>query len=256
MAARLRFGRTRAGLRSDRYPHGLLDGSGSHWPLSMALRSLHPPAPTANDSSAGRDAGAIHARARLEVRVRRARTDRRVREKRAQPRATPDYRSQQNTSIDLRRIAGARARNTDRQTDSSRHTVFTIKPYPGPIATLEDRLWSQLDGVLSPTQQSVARLNLHLDPAVRNVGKGFETNAEMVRSSFFGWGRFGARGEVWRVGTWYHWNIETNLATDPNMRTGTNVQTIQAQDRGSAPQPPDEYRRFWNEPPKVEANHQ
>ena len=46
------------------------------------------------------------------------------------------------------------AKNTEQHDDESGHLVVTIKPYPGPIAKLENRLWSQLDGILSPQQQS------------------------------------------------------------------------------------------------------
>jgi tRNA A-37 threonylcarbamoyl transferase component Bud32 len=147
--------------------------------------------------------------------------------------------------------AALEARNTDRQTNSSGHTVFTIKPYPGPIAKLEDRLWSQLDGILSPKQQSLARYNLHLDPHVPNLSRGWLATADLVRSSLFGWGKGGARVEVWRVGTWYHWNVQANVVPDTGVSPGVN--TLQVNDSDSAPQPPDEYRRFWNAPPNAEA---
>jgi serine/threonine protein kinase len=114
----------------------------------------------------------------------------------------------------------------DPRNDPAGHVVITIKPYPGPIAKLENRLWSQLDEILNPDQQSIARLNLHLDPADLLGGV---TMAELVRPGFFGWGKAGARIELWRVGSWYHWN----------------VQTRGHQFASSARELPVDYRRFW-----------
>jgi hypothetical protein len=109
-------------------------------------------------------------------------------------------------------------------------------------------LWTELDGVLSPAQQSVARLNLYLDRPGLMVRKEGWTDAELVRSNFFGWGKGGARIEVWRVGTWYHWSVQVNLPANPeNSFPSGAIATVA--DTGSAPQPPEEYRRFWNESP-------
>ena len=47
------------------------------------------------------------------------------------------------------------ARNTEQHHDVSGHLVLLIKPSPGPIAKLENRLWSELDGILNPQQQSI-----------------------------------------------------------------------------------------------------
>ena len=54
--------------------------------------------------------------------------------------------------------------NTDGNTGNANRVVVTIHAYPGRVARLENRLWTKLDEILSPDQQSVARLNLHLDP--------------------------------------------------------------------------------------------
>src|SRR6185295_13340165 len=92
---------------------------------------------------------------------------------------------------------------------------------------LKDRLWSQFDTVLNPQQQSIARLNLELDPpAVRPP----IALTELVRPGLFGWGQHGAMLELWHVGTWHHWRIQTR---------GYEYS-------GSAPRLPNEYRRFWN----------
>ena len=55
------------------------------------------------------------------------------------------------------------------------------------------------------------------------------TKADLVRPGFFGWGNDGARIELWRVGSWYHWSIQTR---------GNSFSS-------SAPELPVEYRRFW-----------
>jgi hypothetical protein len=53
----------------------------------------------------------------------------------------------------------------------------------------------------------------------------------MVRSGLLGWGKNGAQFEIWREGTWFRWLIHS------------------VWDYGdTAPELPDEYRRFWKEP--------
>ena len=121
------------------------------------------------------------------------------------------------------------AQYTERQTDDAGHLIFRINPFPGPIEKLENRLWSQLDAILDPQQQSLARLNLKLDPPELRVGV---TMSDLVRPGFFGWSKEGASIELWRVGAWYYWK----------------VQTRQHEYSARAPQLPEEYRRFWKEP--------
>ncbi len=116
------------------------------------------------------------------------------------------------------------------QHDDLGHLVVTIEPYPGPIAMLEDRLWSQLDQLLDRQQQSTARLNLELGPPERRDGI---RGAGAREPGFFGWGKEGAHLELWRVGTWYHWKVQTR---------GEQA------DSHSDPQLPLAYRRFWKEP--------
>lgn len=118
--------------------------------------------------------------------------------------------------------------NIAQHTDDAGHTVVTIKPFPASIAKLEDGLWSQLDKTLDSRQQSVARLNVLLDPLPVQAPMSL---SEIVAPGFFGWGKEGARIEIWRVGTWYHWR----------------VQTRGYEDSSRAPQLPEEYRRFWKD---------
>jgi predicted Ser/Thr protein kinase len=120
------------------------------------------------------------------------------------------------------------AQNIDQDHDPLGHLVITIKPYPVPIAKLENQLWLELDGVLSTQQQSIARLNLELDVPEARPGV---TTADLVRPGFFRWGKEGARIELWRVGTWYHWN----------------VQTRRGQYSASDPKLPVEFRSFWKD---------
>ena len=121
------------------------------------------------------------------------------------------------------------AQNTERKTDDAGHVTITIKAFPTGLAKLEDQLWSQLDKILNTQQQSWARLNLKLDPLELRPGM---TLADSVRPGFFGWGRDGASIELWRVGSWSHWKVQTR----------GNV------DASRAPQLPEEYRRFWTPP--------
>jgi tRNA A-37 threonylcarbamoyl transferase component Bud32 len=128
------------------------------------------------------------------------------------------------------------ARNTQQLPDDTGHVVVTIKPYHGPIAQLEDRLWSQLDEILDPQQQSMARLNLDLGPRQLRYQEPIPL-ADLVAPGFFGWGKDGARIELWRVGSWYHWKVQAR---------GYEYST-------SAPQLPVEYRRFWKGSPSDRA---
>jgi hypothetical protein len=122
------------------------------------------------------------------------------------------------------------ARNTDRHIDDSGHVVVSIKPYPRPIAKLEDRLWSELDQILDVQQQSLARMNLTLDAPKLTSHKPIPRE-DLVGPDFFCWGKDGARIELWRVGSWYHWRVKSR---------GSEYAT-------SAPELPLPYRRFWKD---------
>jgi hypothetical protein len=98
------------------------------------------------------------------------------------------------------------ARNTDRHTDDAGSIIVTIKPFPAPIAKLEDRLWSRLDSILDPQQQERVRLSLRLDPPELRPGV---TLRDLVRPGFFGWGKAGARIELQPAGQWYRWKVLT-----------------------------------------------
>ena len=124
------------------------------------------------------------------------------------------------------------AKNAEHHIDDSGHLVITIQPYAGPVAKLENRLWSELDAILDRQQQSIARMNLELDPPRERQGISL---AELCGPGFFGWGKEGARLELWRVGTWYHWKTQ--------LTTGQEYSE-------SAPQLPKEYQRFWKESPE------
>jgi hypothetical protein len=119
--------------------------------------------------------------------------------------------------------------NIEQRTDDAGHTVLTINPFRDAIARLEDRLWSQLDRQLDPQQQETARLNLRLDPVPVRAGMSV---ADFVSPGFFGWGQEGARLEIWRVGTWHHWKVQTR---------GYEYEA-------RAPNLPAEYARFAPEP--------
>jgi serine/threonine protein kinase/ankyrin repeat protein len=120
-------------------------------------------------------------------------------------------------------------KNTERQTDAAGHVITTIKPFPGLLAKLEDRLWSRLDLILDSEQQAVARLNLrlHAKPVQPPIAL-----SEIVAPGFFGWGEHPVRVELWQVGAWYHWKVDVRGYGDSSR----------------APQLPEPYRRFWKEP--------
>ncbi len=121
------------------------------------------------------------------------------------------------------------SRILERRTDDAGHVIITIKPYPGPTTQLEDMLWSNLDSVLDPQRQNVARLNLKLEPRQFPWATQI-TTFEAAGPGFFRWGKDGARIELWRVGSWFHWNVQSRGTTDS----------------GSAPQLPAAYRPLWD----------
>lgn len=121
------------------------------------------------------------------------------------------------------------AKNTEQQTNEAGHLVIRINTFTDQIEKLESRLWSQLDTILDPQQQSLARLNLKLGPS---AGVSLNNLGEFARPGFFGWGKQGLYLELWRVGVWYHWKVQSGGA----------------QDSSRAPQLPEGYRRFWKEP--------
>jgi predicted Ser/Thr protein kinase len=119
---------------------------------------------------------------------------------------------------------------TEQHIDDLGHVVTIIRPVP--LARLENQLWTGLDEVFDAKQQSTARLNLKLDPAEVRTGVTID---ELVRPGFFGWGKYGVRIEIWRVGAWYHCKVSTREYGNYSF----------------GPQLPDEYRRFWKEPAEV-----
>jgi hypothetical protein len=82
----------------------------------------------------------------------------------------------------------------------------TIPAQPEKIVSFQNELWLELDRILSLEQQETARRNLNLGPATARPGAPIK---ELVAPAFFGWCEHGARIEIWRVGTWYHWRIST-----------------------------------------------
>jgi hypothetical protein len=124
------------------------------------------------------------------------------------------------------------SRNSEWVTDGAGRVSVAIRPYPVETMQLEDRLWSELDAILDPKQQDLARLNLKLEP--RKLPSSVPLpNSELAGPGFFGWGKDGARIEVWRVGSWYRWRVRSRGSEDSS----------------TAPQLPAGLRRFWKESP-------
>lgn len=122
------------------------------------------------------------------------------------------------------------SQNLEQTTDDAGHLVTTIKPFANPLAKVEDRLWTQIDAVLSTEQQSIARLNMPLHPKPIQAPIAV---SEIVAPGFFGWGKDGARVEVWKVGSWFHWRIDTRGYVD----SAQNAEGL-----------PPQLQRFWKEP--------
>jgi serine/threonine protein kinase len=120
--------------------------------------------------------------------------------------------------------------------DDEGHLVVTIKPYPKAIAKLEDQLWSELDQKFNVQQQMLARNNLRLD-APRFPSSTPIANSDLAGPDFFRWGKDGARIELWNVGSWALWNVQSR-----------GYQYV-----SRAPAVPEDYRRFLRGVPKPQA---
>jgi serine/threonine protein kinase len=144
----------------------------------------------------------------------------------------PRQRAEVNTILQTiyKRSLALEASHTGFQIDDDGHLVAIIKPYHGAIVKLEDQLWSELDQKLDVQQQMLARNNLRLD-APRFPSPTPIADLDLVGPDFFRWGKDGARIELWSVGSWYHWKIQS--------RAGQYV--------SSAPELPEPYRLFWRE---------
>ena len=65
------------------------------------------------------------------------------------------------------------------------------------------------------------------------------SQTDVIEPGLFGWGKVGARIEIWRIGTWYHWKVRTDVSAK---------ELPDVDDTGSRQELPWEYRRFWKEP--------
>jgi hypothetical protein len=116
-----------------------------------------------------------------------------------------------------------------RETNELGHQVITIEAFSEQeLADLEASLWTQLDEILDVKQQGLMRYNLGV-----HVGEGSSQEASMHwwKPRVLGWGREGARIELWKVGTWFHWKAR--------IRIGSSMIS------GKAPELPPEFQRFW-----------
>lgn len=121
--------------------------------------------------------------------------------------------------------------NMKQSTNEQGHVTTVIPPLLKELSPIEGRLWSRLDAILDRDQQNSFRLNLELYPREAHEGVSLR---EIVRPGLFGWGQLGSRIEISRDGAWFRWNVSTGAW----------------QDSSTAPELPEEYRRFWKEPSK------
>jgi hypothetical protein len=102
-----------------------------------------------------------------------------------------------------------------RHVNDAGHWLVEINLSPQQIEQVENQLWSELDQILTPPQEAIARNNLQLD-----------------QGNFFPW-KSGAKIEIWRVGKWFHWTVSTPSSFAAERR---------------APELPAELRFFWKDP--------
>lgn len=112
------------------------------------------------------------------------------------------------------------------------HFITRINEFS--ITQLEDRLWSELDQILTTEeQQRLARFNLHLHPPYQARIRPQNLTGTGLEPGLFGWSGNPVRIEIWRVGTWFHWIVKVGNNSLPEQQ---------------AQQLPPTWRRFWREP--------
>jgi serine/threonine protein kinase len=133
-------------------------------------------------------------------------------------------------------------RHSEQSIDSQGHVVTIIHPFATDLEPLESHFWSRLDAVLDRDQQKVARWKL-ISPESNweSPAPGVDISLrDRVRPGLLGWGKNGARFEIWREGTWFRWKVQSGTARPGPYHISYYNDT--------APELPEEYRRFWKEP--------
>jgi len=120
--------------------------------------------------------------------------------------------------------------NTKRRVNELGHQVISIEGMQKEVVDLENELWTGLDEILTVNQQRSARDSLHYDPA-----RYYSEQSDKLRRGLFGWRNAKTQIELWKVGSWYHWNL---IVTWSGNGVGDS-------DRG--PELPKELRKFWQE---------
>ncbi|MCA9210898.1 MAG: hypothetical protein KDA55_21210, partial [Planctomycetales bacterium] len=94
----------------------------------------------------------------------------------------------------------------------------------------EHELWTKLDAAIpSSHNQKLARLNV----PVFSLGPQSGRLSLLVQPGLLGWGEYGAKVSIRRMGSWYEWNVQVGGRLDFDE---------------SGPQLPHYYQRFWREP--------
>ena len=121
---------------------------------------------------------------------------------------------------------------TTRLTNNLGHQVIIIeKCSDQELATLESSLWTEMDKILNLEQQRIMRNNLKV-----HVSDGISRpSGNIWKPGVFGWGRYGANIELWKVGAWFHWKARIQIDG-----------RITSMPQGDAPELPVEFARFWN----------
>ena len=121
----------------------------------------------------------------------------------------------------------------DQSTNEQGHVITVVHPMTTQRAALEDHLWSRLDAVLNRNTQSLFRLNLELCQDQRKTNSSDPVPIRvLVRPGLSAGEKMELGLQIWREGTWFRWKVRTGAWEDTD----------------TAPELPDEYRRFWKEP--------
>ena len=95
--------------------------------------------------------------------------------------------------------------------------VTRIKPFQSEFKLLEHQVWTQLDQILSPLQQSQARTLLPLRPLVEPDRVFLD---RLVEPGILGWGGEEVRIEIQQMGSWFQWRVVRG--SDDSASSGRN----------------------------------
>ena len=114
------------------------------------------------------------------------------------------------------------------------------------VAKIEDQVWSQLDAVLtSSDQRRLARSNLKFHPRYRDTVQSAWLTSDLTNPSFLGFWGDPTYIDIWHVGNWYHWRAPFTGSGDVDFTAMARDSASGVPEAQSGPELPAELVRFW-----------